>query len=643
MTAAGDMQDRCRSYGDFVADKARLLVEARRYDEGLALLEAVLCDMPDHVTCRLEHARILSLCGEHGQAVQELEQLYRQSGCALDVGFTLAVTYSETGRHREALEVLAALIEKQPEMPFLHRWRGIFLERLGCSSGAECAYRAALQLKHDYAEARVSLANLWIDLGRYREAEASLTDALRQGPANVAALLNLGRLYRIQGKIDQALQCYQQVLTLQPDNLGAASNYLFALCNHADLSAVQLADSHRALAAFFQPADVLPPAPIAGQENRVLRVGYLSGDFCNHSVAYFIKGILQHHDRSRFEVYCYATANKEDAMTRHLQGLPVVWRRINGMPTLQAARIIRADKIDLLVDLSGHTAGNRLDLCASRPAPVQATWIGYPHSTGLPYIDYFITDSICDPPGMTDGLYSERLVRLPRIFCCYSPGTQTSEVSPPPHLTRGCITFGCFNSFAKLNRKLYAIWAAVLHKVADSRLHLKSAPFANDCVRQEVYTALEDLGISRERIVLMPHAETHEQHLTQYAAVDIALDTYPYNGTTTTCEALWMGVPVVTLAGDHHRARVGACLLTAVGLQDLVGYSAGEYVDLAVCLAHDTNRLKVVRNNLRTMMVGSALMDTGGVTKELEQAYAAMFAAIAGMSGQAVGSERKTF
>jgi predicted O-linked N-acetylglucosamine transferase (SPINDLY family) len=277
------------------------------------------------------------------------------------------------------------------------------------------------------------------------------------------------------------------------------------------------------------------------------------------------------------------------------------------------------------VDLSGHTSGNRLDLFALKPAPVQVSWIGYPHSTGLKQMDYYISDRVCNPPGTGDNLYSETLVRLPRVFCCYLPPVVFPLVSPLPSSLSGQITFGCFNSFSKINTALFEMWSRILKAIPGSRLYLKSAPLSGTGTKRKVLDLFEQFGVATERIMLKPFAESSEQHLAQYADIDIALDTYPYNGTTTTCESLWMGVPLITLAGDRHLSRVGASFLQVVGLPELVADSPDEYVEKAVNLASDPERLQFLRENLRLMMARSALMDAKGVTCELEQAYESMF------------------
>jgi predicted O-linked N-acetylglucosamine transferase (SPINDLY family) len=299
------------------------------------------------------------------------------------------------------------------------------------------------------------------------------------------------------------------------------------------------------------------------------------------------------------------------------------WCNTVGLSAEQVAAQIRADRIDILVDLSGHTALNRLDVCALRPAPVQVSWIGYPHSTGMRQIDYYITDRLCDPPGKTEQFYSEQLYRLPRVFCCYLPPLEF-----PPVRDRAAgtpLTFGCFNNFAKINEPLLELWISILQRLPEARLMLKNKVLSEgSSTHKKLRQQFQAGGIEPQRLVLQVVNKSAYDHLDCYNDIDIALDSFPYHGTTTTCEALWMGVPVITLAGASHLSRVGVSFLTAVGLEELIAQSPEAYIGLAVSLARDRHRLQELRSSLRLMLASSPLMDAAGVTREVELAYEQM-------------------
>lgn len=351
-----------------------------------------------------------------------------------------------------------------------------------------------------------------------------------------------------------------------------------------------------------------------------MKIGYVSGDFRRHSVANFLLPVLENHDRSRFETYCYSNNPWDDEVTDRLKTASGQWRRISGLEDPEAAEQIARDGIDLLIDLSGHTAHNRLTLFARRPAPLQATWLGYPGSTGVEAIDYRLVDGVTDPSGDAD--YCEKLVRLQPGFLCYAP----LDPAPAPAMrpTGQPIRFGSFNNPAKLSRATLDLWGRLLKTVGEAELVLKGKPFADPETRRILLERFAERGIAEERIVLLEHIADPVGHMAAYGEIDIALDPFPYNGTTTTCEALWMGVPVIALLGDRHSGRVGASLLTRVGLEDLIAADASDYVRRAAGLAADGNRLAELRRTLRDRMAASPLCDGPGFTRRLEAAYLRM-------------------
>lgn len=350
----------------------------------------------------------------------------------------------------------------------------------------------------------------------------------------------------------------------------------------------------------------------------MLRIGYVSGDFRRHAVANFLFPVFENHDRASFEIHCYSNNPRDDDVTARLAKSVDRWRRISGLKDEEAARLIAEDGIDLLIDLSGHTAYNRLLLFARQPAPVQATWFGYLGSTGLEAIRFKLVDAITDPPGAADAHYCEELIRLEHGTFCYAP-IDDVPLEPPPE--RGRIRFGSFNNPAKLSPGTLDLWGRLLTAVGDAELVLKGRPFADPQVRQRLLKRFEDRGIPEKRVVLLEHIASPQRHMAAYADIDIALDPFPYNGVTTTCEALWMGVPVVALLGDRHSGRIGASLLTRVGLEDMIARNEEDYIRIAVDLAADRDRRAELRKGLRERMAASPLCDGPRFTRALESAY----------------------
>jgi predicted O-linked N-acetylglucosamine transferase (SPINDLY family) len=338
-------------------------------------------------------------------------------------------------------------------------------------------------------------------------------------------------------------------------------------------------------------------------------------------VAHFLEPVLRQHDRAAVEVFAYAEVVVPDAVTARLRGLVDHWRPTVALDDDDLADQIRRDRIDILVDLAGHTAGNRLPVFARKPAPLQMTWLGYPDTTGLTAIDYRLTDELADPPGRTEALHTEKLLRLPAPFLCYQPKEQTPEPGPLPAQRNGRITFGCFNHLAKWDETVLGLWADILGRVPDSRLFLRARGVNDPGVTARLAGFFAARGVAAERLEFSGAELSDRDQLACYQQVDVALDPFPYHGTTTTCEALWMGVPVVTLAGEAHVSRVGVSLLSGIGCQQWVAQTDEEYAAIAGRIASDLSGLAKIRTELREKVRRSPLMAAGRFTRNLEQAY----------------------
>lgn len=467
----------------------------------------------------------------------------------------------------------------------------------------------------------------WLAHGRALEQAGKISAALEcfqacvaQHPRSIDAHLALASALASVWRIEESLEHYAQALALPPQRPELFSNYLLLSHLAADPQPRALCEMHQRYGALMS-ASVKPrhSARYRGvpDPERLLRIGYVSRNFLRHSVGFFIEPVIAQHDRSRYRVYCYYTHEVVDETTQRIEKLADVWRHVSGDDDATLAARIGDDQIDILVDLGGHTKLNRLGVFARRPAPVQMTWIGYPDTTGLPAIDYRITDAIADPAPGADALHTERLLRLDAPFLAYQPPLDSPAVASRES---GTLTFGSFNMLAKLNDPMLALWARILEAVPGSRVLLKSSAFRHGETVSRVLERFGVHGVDPERIELRDWTADRALHLAAYGEIDIALDTFPYNGTTTTCEALWMGVPVVTLAGEVHMSRVGATLLAAAGLRDLVAGSAEDYVRIAVALARDTTRRRTLRGDLRQRLAASPLLDHTGFSRKLERA-----------------------
>ena len=504
---------------------------------------------------------------------------------------------------------------------------GISQQNQGCLNEALASYRRALAIKPDLAATYNNLGNALKEAGSLAEAAESCRRALALKPDYGEAHTNLGLTLLAQGFHKEAVASFRQALAARPEYVEAHSALLFS-SNY--MNGMQQEEIYKESVHWEErhARGLLPDAALYGntlETQRRLRIGYLSPDFRDHSVAAFFEPVLMAHNREKVEIFCYANVKKPDHVTSRLEAESDHWRPIAWENDSEVADKIKEDAIDILVDLAGHTGENRLLVFARRPAPVQVTWLGYPNTTGLSTIDYRLTDAIADPAGEADRLYTEELVHLAHGFLCYQPDSSAPETGPLPCLQRGCITFGSFNNLAKVTPEVIRVWASILQAVPDSHLLLKAKQLGDKATRERYLAMFTAQGIDPDRIEQLGMLPGKKDHLTLYHRVDIGLDPFPYNGTTTTCEALWMGVPVVTLQGDRHSGRVGASILHRVGQDELVAASVDEYARIARALAHDRERLLGKRARLRSLMQASELMDSRLFTGHLEDVYRKMW------------------
>lgn len=562
--------------------------------------------------------------------IMEAKALYEQL-CAIDKGnpevwYGLANVLRRQGKiadsvpyYREALRLKPDFVRACGELAEALRLQGKLNEAVE-------VYRDLLRVKADAAEAHNDLGDMLKRQGKFGEAVKCFQQAIRIKPELAAAHSNLGSVYTLQGRLKEAEESHRHAIELNPDLVYADSNFLCSLNYSPAHNGEQLFAEHRRWAARHTagvPAFAeYSNTPIPG---RRLRIGYLSPDLRRHPVAFFLLQILANHDPAEVDVICYSQGMRADPITKLFRSLVNGWRHIYNMGDDQVVEMIRRDGIDILVDLAGHSGNHRLTVFARKPAPVQVTYLGYPNTTGLSTMDYRLTDQWADPPRMTEEYHSEKLYRLPHGFLCYQSAPDCPAIEALPSIRSGYITFGSLNNLAKTTPEVIALWASILHAVPGSRLLLKNHSLADAVTRERYSSILEDHGIGRERVDLMVPIASHGGHLALYNQIDIALDTFPYNGTTTTCEALWMGVPVVTLAGQIHAGRVGVSLLTQVGMPEFIAGDTDAYVAIAIKLAHDSGRLSGIRDSVRGRMMNSSLCNGKSFTHELQKAYREMW------------------
>ncbi len=529
------------------------------------------------------------------------------------------IVLAKLGRFAEAAEQFQLAIERAPGYadPIVNLAN--VLSDQGDHGAAEKRYREAIALSPGSAEAHSNLGKLLLSRRRIPDAIASLQEALRINPRFASALNNLGNALREQGRMQEAFQHYREAQLARPDDPEAFSNLLLAMNCDPELSADEVFTAHQEFADRFERPLRAGASPFKAGDRRSgrLRIAYVSADFRAHAVAAFIEPVLANHDRTRFVVTAYYNGFFEDEITHRIRGAVDQFVVVGNLTDAELAQRIRDDAIDILVDLSGHTAGNRLLAFARRAAPMQVTWLGYLNTTGLSEMDVRITDAWADPPGLTERWHTEELVRLPGSLWCYSPWPDSPAVGAAPCLKSGLVTFGSTNNPVKLNLSVLQAWATILSRVPESRLHIYAPD--DGYLRDQLAAALCARGAARQRIEFFPRLPIG-QYLQQYAAIDIALDTFPCAGGTTTFDALWMGVPVVSLAGERPFSRGGASILGNLGLADYVASSTDAYIERAISLARDAASLANRRAGLRSLLAASTLTDGRAFTRHLEDA-----------------------
>ena len=522
----------------------------------------------------------------------------------------------------------------------IHAYKAQTLTHFNKRTDAIASYIEALKLEPKNGNYLGNLAGLCLELGILTPALEALNTILASCPEDVPAMLNKAKLLKDAGCVDEGIILLEKAIEesknpkYKYEYVGCIDpmwgNYLFTLLFAPSSTPKKILDRHLVWGAKISREFPVrfKHRPEAHANRSRLRVGYMSPDLRQHSVSAFIGAVFKHHDPAQFEIFAYSTSATYDAVSATIKGQVFAWRDVAHKTIAETAQIIYEDQLDVLVELSGHTQGNRLEVCALKPAAIQATYLGYPSTTGLKTIDYRLTDAWADPVGLTDAYHCEKLMRIPDCGWCYEPVMHEAQIfaEAPPVERNGFITFGSFNNIAKFNAPLCDIWTEILRRVPDSRLRLKAKAFFDPEILLEWETRFTRAGIAKERLLFMPHKPQVKDHLAVYNEVDIALDSYPYHGTTTTCEALAAGVPVVSLAGSSHVARVGVSLLNAVGLSDLVAEQREDYIAIAVKLAADRARLQQLRTSLGERMKTSVLGDAVGFTRKLEGCYRQMVA-----------------
>jgi len=582
---------------------------------------------PDHLESHSNLGHTLQALGQLEQAIESFQHALNLAPELAEMHFNLGAAVNAQGKLGEAIKHYQRAIALFPNYAQAHCNLGAALLAKGQFDDAVASYQRAIALNPSLLEAHYNLGIALQAQDKFDAAIASYFRALEIQPSFVEAYCNLGNTLRAQGKLNDAIECYQAALAIKPDYANAYSNLLFLHSYHGTLAAAD----YLKLAREWEQACVttqirqaasnvtLARPPLNG---RRLKLAYISGDFRKHALSYFMQQLLAQHDHSRVELYAYSNNRSRDEVTERLNALVDHWIPISGMSDEVVCQRMEADGIDVLVDLSGHSAHNRMGVFAHRAAPVQATYL-YFASTGLSEMDYWIGDETLTPPAM-DTHFNEQVWRLPRTWMAY----KTIADAPEPNwqsASDGTIWLGCFNNLGKITPQTLSLWAKILQILPEGRLLLKNKDLADAGNQQRILSELAAHGIAPERIELQPGSEWAD-YMAQHDKLDIALDPIgAHGGGTSTCDALWMGVPVIHLLGEHVGARFAGSLLEAINHSEWIAHSETEYIETTISLAKNVTLRKQLRAQQRQVMQHSPLCDAQGLAHALEDAYVSMF------------------
>ena len=597
--------------------------QEKRLAEATDLIGRAVALGPANALYLLSQARVLKDQGSLGQAVASLRHSLDlspdnpEAHCILgDLLRAQRDLHGAIGAYQAAIRLKGDYFDAVNNLGATHA-------ALGAVEDAIAQLRRAVALRPDSVDALNNLGMTLSEAGFSDEAAATFERAMQLTPRDVRPFVNAGREYLMMGDLPRARHCFAQALEIDPANRPAQSNLLICRCYDPSATPHDVLAAHRQWAARV----VRPSAQASARQRSTdrgtarLRVGFVSPDLYWHPVSAFLLPLLENTDRTRFETFCYSDVARPDVVTAKLQTHVDCWRDTRALSDDTVVRLVADDRVDILIDTTGHMADNRLGVFASRAAPLEVSWLGYPSTTGLNAIDARITDGVCNPSG-DEALFTERLVRLPGIFACFSPPADAPAVAPLPCRTTGCVTFGSFHSLVRLNDHVIALWARVLRSVPSSRMLICRSTLTQSS-RDRISALFHSNDVDTDRIAF--DKPTPGSYLSTYARVDIGLDTFPWSGHTTACESLWMGVPVVTLRGAHTASRMVASVLTHAGMPELVADTNDAFVAIAVDLASDPIALVARRSEMRAGLQASPVCDGPRFAREFADALRALW------------------
>lgn len=599
--------------------------ELHNYTAASAAFKRAIAIQPDHVESLYNLAGVLLHLGLLDDAVFYYNQLLIYRPRMTEALEGLGYVRKLQGKYSHAIECYEKSIQINEHNFAAYCAIGDILQTQKKFEESLLSYQQAIERAPTEGLPHNNMGNSLSKLGRYHEALNSYQKSIALSPDIQEAYINLAWTYREYGMLPESFKCFEKLKERMPLSHQSQSDFLFSLNYDPSISKAALHHYAQEWWQLFGSKAVQyhhsPSKDMSGK----LKIGFISPDFSSHPVGFFLLPLLRELDRSKFEIWCYAemAEHLSDATTEKIKQHVDKWQITSSMSDAQAAAKIYSDKIDILIDLAGHTANNRLMVLAHKPAPVQINWLGYVCTTGLETIDYRLTDAIADPPDDTP-YCTEKLIRLPHGFFCYSSPEKYSEIPVLPASINNYVTFGSFNNLPKITPEVIDTWSQILDKTPQSRLLFTSSQFVDTTVQKKYLELFQRCGVDPARIRFSRNVSLQE-YFSLLSSVDIGLDPFPHNGHTITCDTLWMGVPVITLRGDRYASRMGSSILTLLGLQELIGETPDEYIAKAVSLANDTDRLNNLRHNLRARIIQCDYGNTKQFARDFEKTLLALW------------------
>jgi len=593
-------------------------IRAGKLAEAESLARQILQHKPDDAVANHNLGLIAQRVRRHHDAIEMIRRAIAIDPAAAEFHSNLGLSLRATGQLEESAAAFRGAIRLRPELGTAHLNLGVVLYEQGNAAAAESEFRQSIRITPNEPWPYLNLGKALRTQDKMDEAEAVFRHAIALAPEQPHGYNMLGSCLREGGRIEEAVASFRKAVSLNPDLREAHSNLCYALYFDPQTSPAEILQEHRRWSAHFaEPLNgFIRPHDSDRSPDRRLRIGYLSPNLRTHVVGFFMEPILEHHDRGQFEIICYNDATQMDALAAKFKGQVNLWRDTAGMRDEQLAQLIRSDRIDILVDLTLHMRGCRLRVYAQKPAPVQITHLAYCGTSGLETMEWCITDPHMCVPG-TEQYFTEKMLPLPECYWCYRPSASAPGVGPLPAARNGYITFGSLNTLAKVNNGVLKVWSRLLQSVPKSRLAVHVPGGAET---RSVFDRFVRHGIPQDRLVMLPR-RSRDEYLDLYNQIDVALDPFPYGGGTTTFDALWMGVPLVTLAGELPLARAGATILTNLAITDLIAQSPERYIEIAADLARNIDRLNGLRQTLRGRLRDSVLLNEPQYVRHLEAVY----------------------